>query len=130
MQKESTLHLVVRLRGGMQIFVKTLTGKTITLGVEPTRPTTPHSRWQAARGWSYALGLQHSKELTLHLVVRLRSGMQIFVKTLTGKTISRTITFEGVDPPSRLVMCGLGPKALGSDLTTLANWSFLLIARQ
>ncbi|GKD80075.1 ubiquitin, partial [Tanacetum coccineum] len=29
--KESTLHLVLRLRGGMQIFVKTLTGKTITL---------------------------------------------------------------------------------------------------
>ena len=33
-QKESTLHLVLRLRGGMQIFVKTLTGKTITLDVE------------------------------------------------------------------------------------------------
>ena len=27
-QKESTLHLVLRLRGGMQIFVKTLTGKS------------------------------------------------------------------------------------------------------
>ena len=35
-QKESTLHLVLRLRGGMQIFVKTLTGKTITLDVEPS----------------------------------------------------------------------------------------------
>ena len=35
-QKESTLHLVLRLRGGMQIFVKTLTGKTITLEVEPS----------------------------------------------------------------------------------------------
>src|SRR3977135_1881572 len=33
-QKEYTLHLVLRLRGGMQIFVKTLTGKTITLEVE------------------------------------------------------------------------------------------------
>lgn len=33
---ESTLHLVLRLRGGMQIFVKTLTGKTITLEVEPS----------------------------------------------------------------------------------------------
>ena len=33
-QKESTLHLVLRLRGGMQIFVKTLTGKTITLDVK------------------------------------------------------------------------------------------------
>ena len=35
-QKESILHLVQRLRGGMQIFVKTLTGKTITLDVEPS----------------------------------------------------------------------------------------------
>merc|ERR1711970_502393 len=35
-QKESTLPLVLRLRGGMQIFVKTLTGKTITLEVEPS----------------------------------------------------------------------------------------------
>ena len=35
-QKEATLHLVLRLRGGMQIFVKTLTGKTITLDVEPS----------------------------------------------------------------------------------------------
>merc|ERR1712050_733240 len=41
-QKESTLHLVLRLRGGfkkvggMHIFVKTLAGKIITLEVEPT----------------------------------------------------------------------------------------------
>ena len=27
---------MLRLRGGMQIFVKTLTGKTITLEVEPS----------------------------------------------------------------------------------------------
>jgi ubiquitin C len=33
-QKELTHHLVLRLRRGMQIFVKTLTGKTITLEVE------------------------------------------------------------------------------------------------
>ena len=30
-QKETTLHLVLRLRSGLQIFVKTMTGKTITL---------------------------------------------------------------------------------------------------
>jgi ubiquitin C len=35
-QKDSTLHLVLRLRGGMQIFVKTLVGTCITLGVEET----------------------------------------------------------------------------------------------
>ncbi|NWR30112.1 UBB protein, partial [Tachuris rubrigastra] len=68
-QKESTLHLVLRLRGGMQIFVKTLTGKTITLEVEPSDTI-------------------ENKESTLHLVLRLRGGMQIFVKTLTGKTIT------------------------------------------
>ncbi len=33
-QKESTLFLLLNMRGGMQIFVKTLTGKTITLDVE------------------------------------------------------------------------------------------------
>lgn len=35
-QKKSTLHLVFRLRGGMQIFVKALMGKTTTLEVEPS----------------------------------------------------------------------------------------------
>jgi ubiquitin C len=35
-QKESTLQLVLRLHSGMQIFVKTLTSKTITLEVEPS----------------------------------------------------------------------------------------------
>ena len=34
--KESTLHLVLRLRGGMQIFVKTLTGRTMTVEVDST----------------------------------------------------------------------------------------------
>ena len=33
-QKESTLHLVLRLRGNMQIFAKMLAGKTTTLDVE------------------------------------------------------------------------------------------------
>ena len=33
---ESTSHMVVRRYGGMRIFVKTLTGKTITLEVEPS----------------------------------------------------------------------------------------------
>ena len=33
-QEENTLHIVLRLRDPMQIFVKTLTGKTLTLKVE------------------------------------------------------------------------------------------------
>ena len=35
-RKESTVHLVLRLRGGMQIFVKALTGRTMTVEVEAT----------------------------------------------------------------------------------------------
>ena len=35
-QKESTLHDVLRLRGGYQIFEKNLNGKTITLGELPS----------------------------------------------------------------------------------------------
>ena len=42
-QKESTLHLVLRLRGGMQIFVKTLTG----MGVQ--RPVGWRGRVAGAR---------------------------------------------------------------------------------
>ena len=34
-RRRLTLHLVPRLRGGMQIVVKALTGKTINLDVEP-----------------------------------------------------------------------------------------------
>ena len=62
-QKESTLHLVLRLRGGMQI------GKQL----EDNRTLADYNI---------------QKESTLHLVLRLRGGMQIFVKTLTGKTIT------------------------------------------
>ncbi|KRX13072.1 Polyubiquitin-C [Trichinella nelsoni] len=82
-QKESTLHLVLRLRGGMQIFVKTLTGKTITLEVEPS--DTIENTKKASHRINSGLFLLES---TLHLVLRLRGGMQIFVKTLTGKTIT------------------------------------------
>ena len=34
-QKESTQHLILRLRGGIQIFLKTSAGKTITLDLNP-----------------------------------------------------------------------------------------------
>lgn len=35
-QKEATLHLVLRLSGGIMIKVKTLTGKEIEIDIEPT----------------------------------------------------------------------------------------------
>jgi ubiquitin C len=137
-QKESTLHLVLRLRGGMQIFIKAMTGKMVTLDCNQdmkvadlkqqiyTKMGLPAAQQRLLftgkplEDGKVLRDYDIVKESVIYMVPVLQGGGQIFVRTLTGKTLTidanppdtiatikqRIHAKEGMPPPQQKLVYG------------------------
>lgn len=112
--RNATICLKVRLRETMQIFLKPLTGRTLTLNVDSSDTVKAVKRNIQANAGGFPIDEQRLifkgveledgntladyavvKESTVNLVLRLKKYMQVFVKTLDGRTI--TLDVERTD---------------------------------